>query len=170
VCEQRRWHIDAERPRRFQIDDELELGRLHDRQIGRVGALENSAGVDADLANTVRDVGSVAHQPAGLDVFPLGENHRNAVARREHSKLDAPTAEVIVGGNEEGIGPFTHQGGEGRIDLAARAGIEETDLEVEGARLMGFLPRASTVAAALHNKIGRSCPLWVISGLDRMSV
>jgi hypothetical protein len=50
--------------------------------------LRNFAGVNADLANTFRDVGSVAHQPAGFDEFPLGENHRNAVARRQDRKLD----------------------------------------------------------------------------------
>jgi hypothetical protein len=29
------WHFDAERPRRLQVDNELKLGRLHDRQVGR---------------------------------------------------------------------------------------------------------------------------------------
>src|SRR5262249_29473625 len=92
-----------------------------DRQFGRLGALENFAGINADLANTVRDVGSVAHQPASLDEIPLGENHRNAVARRQHSKLDAPTEEVIARLNEEGVGPLTRQGREGSIDLAVLA-------------------------------------------------
>jgi hypothetical protein len=110
----------------LQIDDELELGRLHDRQIGRLGALENFAGVNADLARTVQDVGSVTHQPASRDEFPLGENHWNAVARRQYSKLDTPTVEVIVSHNEEGIGSLTHQGGEGGIDLAVGAPLPDT--------------------------------------------
>jgi hypothetical protein len=54
ACEQRRWYIDAERPRGLQIDDEFELGRLHDRQIGRIGALENFAGVSSSLFSPFR--------------------------------------------------------------------------------------------------------------------
>ena len=38
----------------FEIDDQLELGRLQDRQVGRLRALENAAGVDAGLAIRVR--------------------------------------------------------------------------------------------------------------------
>ena len=52
--------------RRLQIDDELELRRPHDRQVGRLLALEDAAGVDAGLTITVREVGSVADQPAGF--------------------------------------------------------------------------------------------------------
>src|SRR5262249_7602619 len=36
---QRRWHLDAQHLGRLQIDDELELGRTHDRQVGRFFAL-----------------------------------------------------------------------------------------------------------------------------------
>ena len=46
--EQRRRHVDAERLGGRQIDDELELGRLHHRQIGGLGAFEDAAGVRAD--------------------------------------------------------------------------------------------------------------------------
>ena len=69
--------------------------------------------------------------------IPLGENQRNAVARRQHSKLDAATEEVIARANEEGIGPLTRRGGEGSIDLAVRAGIE--DMDWEGAGTGGFM-------------------------------
>ena len=39
--EQRRWHDDAKRLCGLQIDHQLELGRLLDRQLGRVRTLEN---------------------------------------------------------------------------------------------------------------------------------
>ena len=41
--------VEAEHPGGLEVDDQLELGRLHDRQVGGLGALENAAGVDADL-------------------------------------------------------------------------------------------------------------------------
>jgi hypothetical protein len=37
--EQRRRHFEAERSGRYQIDDEFELGGLHDRQIGGLRTL-----------------------------------------------------------------------------------------------------------------------------------
>src|SRR5881396_2214643 len=45
---QRRRHIEAECSRGHKIDDEFELGSLHDRQVGRLGALEDLTGIDAD--------------------------------------------------------------------------------------------------------------------------
>ena len=39
--------------RGLQVDDELELGRLQDRQIGGICALEDVTGIDADLTTTV---------------------------------------------------------------------------------------------------------------------
>jgi hypothetical protein len=38
-------HLDAECPGRLQVDDELELGRLRDWQVGRFLALEDAVGV-----------------------------------------------------------------------------------------------------------------------------
>jgi hypothetical protein len=36
-----RWrHLDAERPRRSQVDSKIEFGRLQHRQVGGLGALE----------------------------------------------------------------------------------------------------------------------------------
>jgi hypothetical protein len=67
VCDgEQRWR-DVERLGGLQVDHELELGRLLDGQVGRLDAFENVAGVDANLTKTARDVGSVAHQPAGRD-------------------------------------------------------------------------------------------------------
>jgi Peptidase family M23 len=42
---------DPERLGGLKVDHELELGRLHDRQIGGLFALENSARIDADLCD-----------------------------------------------------------------------------------------------------------------------
>src|SRR5262245_65339132 len=47
--EQRRWNFEPERSRGHEIDDEFELGGLHDRQVGSLGAFEDLTGIDADL-------------------------------------------------------------------------------------------------------------------------
>ena len=59
-------NLDAERPGCLQINDELEFGRLQDRQVGWLGPLKDMTGVDADLMKHVRDVRSVTHQPASF--------------------------------------------------------------------------------------------------------
>src|SRR5262249_38040402 len=59
--EQRRRHFEAERPGGLGVDDQFELTRLHDRQVRGLRALEDAAGIDADLTIVIRLVGSVAH-------------------------------------------------------------------------------------------------------------
>ena len=47
--EQRRRNGEAERPGGLEVDDQFELGRLLDRQVGGLRALENAADIDAGL-------------------------------------------------------------------------------------------------------------------------
>src|SRR5215467_9492372 len=46
--EQRWGDGNAEHPGRVVVDDKLELGCLHDRQVRRLGTLEDASGIDAD--------------------------------------------------------------------------------------------------------------------------
>ena len=132
--EQRRRHGEAEHPGGLGVDDQLELGRLHDRQVRGLGALEDAAGIDADLTTRIRNVGSVAHQPAGFGIFARRICRGDRVARRQLDQLDTPAGEEGVGADEEGVGPLAHKSCEGRIDLAAGAGVEDLDLQPDGAR------------------------------------
>src|SRR6266436_2590068 len=63
-----------------EIDDQLEGRRLLDRQIGRLGALENLSGVNAELAVDGREAGSIADQAAGLGELTPLVDRRNAMA------------------------------------------------------------------------------------------
>jgi hypothetical protein len=47
--------------------------------------------------------------------------------------LDAAAVEEGIAGNEQGIGLLAHEGGEGRLDLAAGAGVDDVNLQSEGA-------------------------------------
>src|SRR5262249_31233741 len=57
-------HVEVECPGCLEVEHELEFGRLHYRQVGRLFALENAPGVDASLAIGIGDAGSIADQPA----------------------------------------------------------------------------------------------------------
>ena len=53
------------------FDDELEPGRLHDRQIRWLRALENAACVDADVAIRIHQTCAVAHQSADFGMMTV---------------------------------------------------------------------------------------------------
>src|SRR5437870_1260698 len=55
-------HREAERLCGLEIDDQLESGRLLDRQIGGLGALEDLSSVSADQAIGSSEAGSIAEQ------------------------------------------------------------------------------------------------------------
>ena len=52
-------HSKAEHPGGLGVDDQLELARLHDRQVGGLRTFEDAPSVEADLRLRIRDVGSV---------------------------------------------------------------------------------------------------------------
>src|ERR1700730_4102749 len=60
-----RRHLEAERLGGAQVDHELELGPLRDRQVGRLRALEDTAGVNTALTIGVGEAGAGAHEAAG---------------------------------------------------------------------------------------------------------
>jgi hypothetical protein len=112
-------HLKAERPGRLQVDHQLEFRRLQHRQVGGLGALEHLTGVGADLTIHARTIGAVAHQPAGFDSLARSIARGNPVTRRERHKLDAPAREEDITSDVQGVGAIAHEGGEGRLDLAA---------------------------------------------------
>jgi hypothetical protein len=131
--EQRRRHLEAEHPRGLSVDDQLELGRLHDRQIRRLCTLEDTTRIDADLTICVLNGGSVAHQPADFGIFALRICRGDRVARRQVNQLDTPLVEKGAGADKRRIGALAHDSCEGRIDLAAGVSVEDLDLQPHGA-------------------------------------
>jgi hypothetical protein len=81
-------HVEAEHPGGPGVDDQLELVRLHDQQVRRLGALEDATGIDADLTKCIRNVGSVAHQPTGFGIVAQRICRGEPVERRQLDQLD----------------------------------------------------------------------------------
>ena len=64
LAEQCRWHRQFERLGRLQIDQEIEFGRQHDRQVGRLFALEDAADIGSGVLVALGDVGPITDPPA----------------------------------------------------------------------------------------------------------
>src|SRR5262249_25547382 len=132
--EQRWRHSEAEYPRRRVIDDKLELGGLHDRQVRRFRTLEDATRIDTDLTIRIRQAGSVAHQAADFGIFTRPIGGRERVARRQEDQLDTSADKKGATADENRVGSIARKCCEGRIDVPAGADIKGLDLQSHGAR------------------------------------
>src|SRR5215510_2929015 len=99
--EERRRHGEAKQPGGLGVDNQLELARLHDRQVRGLGALEDATRIDAHLTPRIWKAGSVAHQAAGFGIFTRCIYRGDRVARRQVGQLDTPAGEKGVAGDEK---------------------------------------------------------------------
>src|ERR1700687_5499270 len=82
------WNVEAERLGGLEVDDEFELGRLLDRQVGGLFALENPPNIDAGLAPGVL-AGAVTHQTAEVWVLTAIVNRRYPMTGGQRRELFA---------------------------------------------------------------------------------
>src|SRR5215475_9281619 len=132
--EQRWRHTEAEYPCRRVIDDKLELGGLHDRQVCRFRTLEDTTGIDTDLTIRIRQAGSVAYQAADFGIFTRPIRGRERVARSQEDQLDTSADKKGATADENRVGSVVRKCCEGCIDVRAGADIKGLDLQSHGAR------------------------------------
>src|SRR4051812_40243749 len=127
--EQRRRHGETKHPRGSGVDNQLEFGGLHDRQVRWLLALEDAARIDAHLTISILQVRSVAHQTAGFSNSTRPKYRRASVASRQDCQLDTAAAKKRASADEQSIWPLVQKDCEGRIDLAAGAGVDHLDVQ-----------------------------------------
>src|SRR5262249_16037340 len=81
--EQRWRHVEAERLRGLEIDDELVLGRRLHRQVSRFLPAQDAIDVASRAAVLVEVVEAVGDQAAAHDVDAVGVDRRQTVPRRK---------------------------------------------------------------------------------------
>src|SRR5262249_8001253 len=126
-------HSEAEHPGGRGVDDEFELARLHDPQIRRLCALEGATGGDPNLTKPTDNVRSVAHQPTDFRVIAHRVDRREPVECCQLGQLDPSTVQERGDPDEDGIGALATNSFEGGIDLRTAVGVEDLDLQPNGA-------------------------------------
>src|SRR5262245_54253121 len=110
----------------LEVDDELELGRLLDRQIGGLGTLENLVHVNGSAPVEVKNVRAIRHEATGVDMELQGEHRRQVAPCREPCNLLSlgGTSECWVQQNDESAGTLFCDRREGAVDLAGTTRLE----------------------------------------------
>src|SRR5262249_1211251 len=118
----------AKRLRGLEVDDQIELGRLQSRQIDWPGAFENSCRVNANLAEGVDGVYSIAHQPASCSIFTELINRRKHIVRRQNHKLTAAGIKEWIGRKDERCGSLLNHRSKDGCDLVVGARMKDINL------------------------------------------
>src|SRR5947207_13131160 len=87
--EERRGNVDADRLGGFQIDHEIELGCLLDRQLAGLIVSEDAADIDAGLTMRINEVRTIAPHSPGFDKTRKGAEGRQFLADRERRQIRA---------------------------------------------------------------------------------
>src|SRR5437870_5375073 len=111
-------HVEAQNLGGLEVDHQLERARLHDRQVGRLGAVENLAGVNADLTIRGGNAGSVADQAASQGEFAPWRHDGKRIAGRQRDDLIAPAGEKDIAIGEERPCLLASNGREHRLEVA----------------------------------------------------
>src|SRR5262249_43730441 len=125
-------HVDAERLGGFEVDEELDLGCLLDRQLGGLLALDKPAGMDSCPAVCVPNVRSVAHQTAGRRELAPFVDCRHPVVDGYGGELFAMAGEKRLRADDESAcSQFDHLC-EDTFEVTFAAGIEDMELQPKG--------------------------------------
>src|SRR6267142_5587319 len=87
--QERRWDREAEGLPGLEVDDEFELRRLLDGEIGGLGSLEDLVHIRRGPAGEVRDARAVCHQPSRAGELPEAVDRRKSRFCRGVDDLDA---------------------------------------------------------------------------------
>ena len=101
---------------------------MQHRQVRWLGAFKDARRIDSDLAKSVDDVGSVAHQSAGFGIDTCRIGGRKSMTRRQYGQLDTRSIEERAWANEQSVRLLAHHSSERRVDFPAGGNLANKDL------------------------------------------
>ena len=131
----------TERSRRSRVDDELDLGGLHHRQVAWRFSPENARRAQSDATIGIAEIGSVAHQPAGAREIAIGAHRRHCMPGGRAAERRALIGEHGVGGDHHRPDLLLLDAEEGLLELAFVARVHHHETPIEQARCVLHLPQ-----------------------------
>jgi hypothetical protein len=116
----------------MKVDDELELRRLHDRQVGGFLASDDTSGVQPGLAQLIGNVCSVTHHAADFRKLAPRVDGGQPMVRGKCSELHATVGKEGVGTDHQRVGSLIHKARKRCIKFVNGAGGTDFDLRVDG--------------------------------------
>src|SRR5712691_1796632 len=114
---ERRRDRQPDRLRGSEIDNQLELRGLRDREVGRLGALQDLVHEGGGTPVHVKEACAVGHETASLRVLPHSIDRWQAPLYRELCDLSSLTHEDAIRENEERACPLLSHRREGAVNL-----------------------------------------------------
>jgi hypothetical protein len=152
------WHLQAKRPRGFEVDHQLKPGGLRHRQVGGLGALEDAAGIDAGLTRCVQERTRVADQTPGSDDLTNCIHGRKPMPRRQrNNRRPQLVIEVRIGGDEQGTGSLDCERGECGVKIAFAADLDEVQPQPQSIR---------SFAQISDLRVGIGAGVWIYEHAD----
>ena len=137
--EQRGRHGEAERIRGLAIDDEFELGRLLDRKVGGLGALQDFVHESGSAPEKVDEARAVGHQAPLVRELAKAIHGREAAAGSQgHDPGPIRNSEGVIEG-DEGLSVASRGSGERRLEVLGSAHLERLKRHPQ---LSGLPPRS----------------------------
>src|SRR5262249_3420773 len=122
---------NVKRPGGFEIDDQLELDQGLDRELIRLGALENSIGVSSGAAVVVEQVAAIGHKAADFGEHSERIDGRDTIARRKRRDLNAICDQKNVRRHDKATVGLVCQPVEHRLDCGFVSNRRTDDLYSE---------------------------------------
>src|SRR6266545_781710 len=120
-----------ERLRGLEVDDQLELLRLLDRQVAGFRTFEDAIDVTGGATRHLHEVRSVRHQPTRLGLRAQQVERGEPRARYELRKPRRRVVEHRITSDQQGLSSFADRGVYRRLDLVWRARLDDVHLHAQ---------------------------------------
>src|SRR5262249_42393830 len=116
----------------MHVEDELELVRLHHREVTGLVAFEVAGGIIPALTKQIGKVGPKAHQTARIARIAPGNHRRNLVWCGKDGKLNSPGVIKGSGHDQESVNMLASKTCKSFIDFETAARGNDSNLNPQG--------------------------------------